>query len=185
MRIRHREWEVVLDNDQTYSFGSADNSRTYRQVYRLDGEAQYRPNSQHSVRVLSGDGQEVAACLLAATGGATGIHEHSAVAVDNNLYLAVGPYAVCLRLSSLELRWSREVDGATCFGLHYVPAHCCLIAHGEMCVSSLSLDGSTKWSQDGADIFTGRLTVADGRVQVDDFEGRLYAWYVETGEQVI
>jgi hypothetical protein len=184
MRIRHREWEIVLDNDPSYSFGSADNSRTYRFAYCLDGEPKRRPSSQHSVRVLSDDGEELSSCLLAVAGGTTGIHEHSAIAVENNLFVAVGKHAVALRLPSLELAWSREADSISCFGLHYVPAQRCLIAHGELCVSRLSLHGDVEWSESGADIFTGRLVVNDGKVQVDDFEDRRYVWRVETGEPV-
>ncbi|RIK82521.1 MAG: hypothetical protein DCC68_06415 [Planctomycetota bacterium] len=184
MRVPHRDWNILLDHDRTYTLGSADNSQTYCRVYRLDDETPYRPSSQHSVRVFSIAGEELGSCLLAATGGATGIHEHSAVAVGDILFVAVGPYTASLQLPSLDLLWSRQVDGATCFGLHHAPAHCCLIAHGELAISRLGYDGAVAWTACGADIFTGQLEVAGDRVRAEDFDGRTYLWDIRTGEHV-
>jgi hypothetical protein len=64
VRLAFGQFEIVLDNDPAYSFGSLDIPRIYDQSYRLDDEP-YQPTSVHAVRVISIEDQtEIAACIL-------------------------------------------------------------------------------------------------------------------------
>lgn len=164
---------VSLVNDPMYTFGSADNARRYDAEFRLDRE---RPSSVHGVSV---DARWRG--VFGASGGASGIHAHSAVVRAGKLYLAVGGHVVCLNLPTLTMDWSRRIDPATCFGVHWSPIHDALIAHGEMRVSRFSPDGAECWTTSGADIFTGELRCLADAVEVIDFYERVYRFDYLTG----
>jgi len=76
------------------------------------------------------------------------VHEHSLALVANLCFLAVGPFIVSLDLPLLTQRWVRQVDSATCFGIHVVPDERSLMSHGEMVLSRLTdteLDSGDLW----------------------------------------
>ena len=56
-----------------------------------------------------------------------------------------------------------------------------IIAHGELEVSKWTFDGNQLWTFSGADIFTGALSIVDGTVVVEDFEGQVYRIELGTG----
>ena len=164
-----------------YSSGSADNARRYEREYLLD-DGEYTPSSQHAVHVLSDDREtEIASCILNASGGASGIHDHSALVDDDSLILAVGPFMVSLKLPTLDLRWKSRTDAATCFGVYHSINHHCYISHGELSVARISYAGVIEWSQGGADIFTNGFVVTDDGVEAIDWNNDLYVWEIDTG----
>jgi outer membrane protein assembly factor BamB len=167
------EGQVTILDEPTYSFGSAGNLRTYEMEIRLDSE---NLTSVHGVTI---DGTWSA--ILGASGGPSTVHEHSAVAVDGRLYLAVGDQVVCLNLVTGLREWSRGVDEATCFGVYWESHHGALICHGELQISRLSLSGDKLWSATGADIFTeGFRCLRDG-IEVIDFNRTMYLFDYRTG----
>ena len=81
---------------------------------------------------VSTEGSVISSCILTAVGGATGIHDHSALICGDSCIIAVGPFMCSLHIPSLDLEWKAEVDWATCFGVYYSAKHHCLISHGEL-----------------------------------------------------
>jgi hypothetical protein len=155
------EGQITILNEPTYSFGSADNLRTYDMEIRLDND---NPISVHGVRT-----DRKWSAILGASGGPSTVHQHSAVAVDGRLYLAVGDQVARLNLVTGLREWSRGADEATCFGVHWESHHGALMCHGELQISRLSLLGDELWSTTGADVFTeGFRCLRDG-IEVIDF----------------
>jgi outer membrane protein assembly factor BamB len=167
------EGQVAIFDEPTYSFGSADNLRTYDTEIRLDSENLY---SVHGVRT---DGKWSA--IFGAGGGPSTVHQHSAIEVDGRLYLAVGDQVICLNLVTGLKEWSRRVDLATCFGVHWDCLHEALISHGELQISRLSLTGDEIWSATGADIFSGGFKCLGDGIEVIDFSRSVYLFDYRAG----
>jgi len=184
VRLNSGQFDILLDNVPTYSFGSMDNHRVYSQEYRLDNEP-YQPSSLHAVRVISNaDKTEVADCILGAAGGASGIHENSAIINGDSLVIAVGPFMVSLHLPDLKLNWKTHTDDATCFGVYHSTTNGCYISHGELDVARVSYAGVIEWTNSGADIFTSSFTVADNQIEAVDWNEDVYVWDIQTGNPV-
>lgn len=165
---------VQIVDEPTYSVGSPDNVRSY--PLEVDLAAGSRATSIHGVLL---DGTPVA--LFSNGGGASGIHEHSAVFRNGFLHLAVGDRVVCLGLRPAEVIWSTEVDPATCFGIHFHEPRGALISHGELEITRLSEEGAILWRASGADIFSDGFALLPDCVQVVDFEKRIYRFRYEDG----
>ncbi len=76
LRLQTSNYHIVIDDDPTYTPGSADNLCIYKYEYWL-GEHDYCPSSQYSLRVIEGH-TEVASCIFLTTGGMSNVHNHSA-----------------------------------------------------------------------------------------------------------
>ncbi|KVW70243.1 hypothetical protein WK98_10145 [Burkholderia ubonensis] len=165
---------VTIVNEPTYTFRSQDNIRAYP-VELLLGN--YGPSSVHGV--------ELNRCRVAVVGadrGCTAVHAHSAVAIDDKLYLAVGNHVACLSLSSPHpLIWSTCVDIATCFGIYWENDRATLISHGELTIARLSLQGNVMWSAYGADIFTESVRLLPDCIETIDFNHDVYRFDYATG----
>lgn len=177
-RVDGAGYEVEILDEPTYTPGSKDNTRTYRQEYLLCAEPIV--TSRHGIICRHGDVVAGSAVLLA-SGGGSSVHEHSIAVLDNRVYVAVGDHVVCLELPTLTLVWKTRADSATVFGVYFSRANDGVLVHGELDITRLSLDGDTVWSASGADIFTGAFLIDDERVRAQDFEGRQYVWDVRTG----
>jgi hypothetical protein len=174
MRIESPEGAIELVNEPTYSFASTDNLRTYPLELNLSPKS--RPTSIHGILFK---GEPVA--ILANDGGASGVHEHSAALVEGFLYVAVGDSVVCMSLAPAQIRWSLQVDPATCFGVYFDVQHKALISHGELEVARLSESGSVLWSASGADIFSEGVTLNSRFIEAVDFNGKTYRFEYESG----
>jgi hypothetical protein len=164
MILQTEQGEISLIDEPTYSFGSADNVRSYPFAKSLDVPA--HPVSVHGVLL---DGEPLA--VFGATGGATGVHYHSALYLNGALYLAVADRVVCLRLHPFEFSWALRIDTATCFGIYFHYSTGSLISHGELDISRFTEDGEIVWQSGGRDIFTGEFTLGDDAVSAIDFNG--------------
>lgn len=173
--------EVI--NEPAYKFGSQDNRTRYQRELIL-GEPQFELTSRHAV-ISTLDGQTLASVIFGATGGASGVHQHSLATLDDRGFLAVGPFIVCVDLPTLTTRWVQEVDDATCFGTHICPDRRSLISHGELEISRLTLSGDILWQGGGPDIFTGGLSFASSAVIVEDFNGDTLSFDLETGDSIL
>ena len=171
--LETREGQVTIFDEPTYSFGSADNLRTYDTEIRLDNA---NLTSVHGVRT---DGKWSA--VFGASGGCSTVHQHSAIEVDGRLYLAVGDQVVCLNLVTGLREWSRRVDLATCFGVYWDCLHEALISHGELQISRLSLTGDEIWSATGADIFSEKFRCLGNGIEAIDFNRSVYLFDYRTG----
>ena len=166
----------LFDDRNGHDPRSADNVSSYDRAYTLSDHI----SSTHGVRV-SADNREIASAVIRAGGGASGVHDRSAFLHGDSLFLAVGPFVVHLAIPSLDLLWSVETDEATCFGVHRISDSSDFISHGELSISRVTEDGRILWSESGADIFTGDLTMLRQEVRVADFDGRRYSFDLVTG----
>lgn len=168
---------ITLVDDPLHVFGSADNLRQYDQIFWLgNGVMPSRPASVHGL--YFDDGRSI---VLVADGGCSTIHRHSAVVVDGVVYLCVGQQLAAVGLKHANLYWVREVDTATCFGVHWVAAQQALITHGEMTIGCLSLAGDIHWRAGGRDIFTGQVRCLPEGVEAVDFNEEVYLFDYSEG----
>lgn len=181
LELHADNYRIVLTKIDPYSADSTDNADHFDRVYAL-GEERERYTSIHAVHVLT-ETEEMAACLLHTGGGATGIHERSAMLVKGVLYVAVGPWIIALQLPELAMLWSTQTDTATCFGILFAEKHQCLISHGELEIARISLTGSICWQAGGADIFTNGCELDGDVVRAIDWNGQTYDFDINTGQE--
>jgi hypothetical protein len=180
MEIRSDSYQLQIIDDPSYTIGSADNHRRYDHEYSFSRE----PISRHGI-VCFDEHETRHSCIVMASRGATGIHEHSAVIVRDQCFVAVGDQLCCLSLPELHLIWSAKVDFATCFGVHYSAAHDSMISHGEVEIAKLDFNGKILWTVGGKDIFTGNLRLDEKYIYVTDFNNELYRIEIGTGKSEI
>jgi hypothetical protein len=171
------KYELELIDEPLYS--SADNVRCYSCDYDFTNGL-YRPSSRHGL-VLREDGIVRQSCILLARGGASGLHENSAVTVGDVCFIAVGDTLCSLALPSLDLLWHRQVDAATCFGVYYSANHYSLISHGELEIVRISLSGEVAWNSGGEDIFSEGFELHSDYIEVIDFNRMVYRMDIATG----
>lgn len=175
MKITTQYGEVTIVDEPTYTFGSADNVRPYACAKNLSGGS--RPVSVHGILL-----NEAPLLVVGGSGGATGVHSHSALWLNNRLYVAVCDNVVCMSLQPPEILWSLRVDDATCFGIHFHQETNSLISHGELDVARFREDGTIQWRSGGYDIFTGRFSLAPGFIEAEDFYGNLHRFLYPNGK---
>lgn len=179
VKIRCEPFTLTMLAESTDSAGSADNVRRYDRVFDFAGEG-YQPSSRHGLICLEPDGTEHS-CVLLASEGATGVHEHSAVVVNGTCFVAVGDMLCALSLPCLDLRWATKLDSATCFGVYYSLQHDCLLSHGELEIARVSLSGEIVWSGGGKDIFTEGFQIVGDSIEAIDFNHEVYRIDIATG----
>jgi hypothetical protein len=180
--FRTDKYELELIDEPLYSPGSADNVHSYSREYKLT-DAETPPSSGHGLILRDGNAP-ARSCILLAGGGATGLHKHSAVTLDDTCFVAIGDTLCSLKLPSLDLLWHRQVDTATCFGVYYSAKHQCLISHGELEIARLSLSGEVAWSSAGADIFSEGFELHPDYIEAVDFNRAVYRLDIATGDSM-
>jgi hypothetical protein len=178
MRWTRGRYELEMTNEPLYSFGSVDNARSYGHEFLFESE--YRPSSKHGLECFF-DSEPRGSVVLGASGGGTGIHEHSCLLLADRCLVAVGDRMVALGLPDLWLLWQTKADDCTCFGLHITPDEKHIVVHGELAISKFSVNGCKEWSFFGKDIFTGACAIREGAVVVTDFDGNVYSIDLELG----
>lgn len=174
MKLSSPAGVIHIVNEPTYSLGSVDNARSYPlEVQLADG---WLTSSIHGVLL---DDEPVA--VITNAGGASGVHQHSAVFQNGLLYLAVGDSVACLSLEPVKMIWSVKVDPATCFGIYFNESHSAFISHGELEIARLSASGKIVWSQSGADIFSEGFALHSQFIEVIDFNREIYRFRYEDG----
>jgi hypothetical protein len=178
LRITTELGLVELVNETAYSFGSVDNVRAYPFAKNL--ATQSGPNSIHGVLL---NGEPVA--VLGRDGGCSGVHEHSAVYAGGLLHVAVGNCIACMQLNPFAFKWAAQADTATCFGVYFEERRRAIISHGELEIARLSEQGEILWSVSGADIFSEGFSLLQECIEAVDFNGRVYHFSYESGEQSV
>ena len=181
-RDHHPAFEITLTPEPTYTPRSADNVRQYGREIALCEGGEFM--TKLGVVVSSPAGVQNSVILLGC-GGATTVHDHASVAHGDTLYLACGNAICALSLPDLTPVWVREVDLATCFGVHLLPGGTGLVSHGELSIARLSLSGEIAWSAGGRDIFTGPFVVAGNRVRAVDWDGVVYEFSLADGTVLV
>lgn len=176
------EYRLVVTNDPSHHDESADNLQSYDVRHSLDGDAA-TATSRHALRLFHND-KQIRSCLFSAGGGASGVHEHTAIVHGCNCIIAVGPYMASVAVPSLDLNWATQTDSATCFGVYASPSHDCLLSHGELLIARVTHDGTIVWQAAGADIFTNGFQLDGNVIHVTDYYDRKYTFDIETGREV-
>ena len=179
MRWQRGRVAIEMSDEPVYRFGSADNARSYGHEFHL--ESNYRPSSKHGVQ-CSLDGEPHGSAVLGASGGGTGIHQHSCVLLVDRCLVAVGDRVAALGLLDLGLIWQAKADFATCFGLHATPDEKHVVVHGELAISKFTVKGHKEWEYPGQDIFAGMCAIREGAIVVKDFNGQEYSIDLEHGK---
>ena len=152
-------------------------------TYMLDSPG-FQASTRHAVKVVDSAGNS-RSCMLIAGGGASGVHDRSALLHHGRLIVAVGSRACSLNLPSLDLDWNVEVDDATCFGIYYSAKHDCYVSHGELTIARVALDGNVVWLAGGKDVFSEGFTLYDDFAEVVDFNHERYRVDLRTGDSSI
>lgn len=174
MNIQYLSYTIALFNDDDYIPDSADNANRYQFVYFEDNG--FRPPSKHGIRV-SENGVEISSAILFGEHGATTIHGRSYLIKQNVLFICCGDSVYALDLPTLDLKWKKQLDMATCFGLY--DFNDAIIVHGEVEISKITLDGEVNWQFSGRDIFVNLngesiLKIENSTIIAVDFEGYRY-----------
>ena len=181
VEFRQDSYTVTITHEQGYTPGSADNVHTFDKEYLLDSGPFV---SMHAIRCAAASGDDHS-CILAANGGSTTVHAHSAIVREGRLYVAICDKVCCLSLPDLQMMWHVPADGATCFELYELENKQGLIVHGELSISRLSYSGDILWSAGGKDIFTEGFKLLADVVEVEDFEHTQYRIDTKTGVSTI
>jgi hypothetical protein len=182
MRWSRGCYTIEMTDEPGHWPGAADQRRPYGQELLLDVQGQ--PFSSHALRCFLAT-EPRASVILGASGGPTGVHEHSCVVLDDRCCVVIGDWLVALALPELTLLWKVLADEGSCFGVHGTPDECHVVVHGELSVRKFTLDGRQLWSFAGKDIFTGRCVVEDREVVVTDFAAEEYRLHIDTGELLV
>lgn len=181
MKLSAQGSRIIVSNHSPYS--EVVSLPACEATYLLDSPG-FQPSTRHAVEIVDSAGHS-RSCLLVTSGGATGVHERSALVHDGRLIVAVGPRACSLRLPSLDLEWNVEVDAASCFGIYYSAKHDCFVSHGELAIVRVALDGTVVWSAGGKDIFSEGFVLHDDFAEVVDFNHETYRVDLATGDSSI
>jgi hypothetical protein len=181
--LKTGSYNIAINDDPIYTEGSVDNTRTYSYHYWL-GEQKYQPSAKHGLRVTK-HGAEIASCIVLGAGGATGVHEHSALLHDQSCIVAVSAFICALAVPALQLQWQVQVDWATCFGVYHAVKHDCYISHGECEIACVSYAGELVWSVSGKDIFTNGFHLYDDYIDVLDWNHEMYRIKIPSGESYL
>jgi len=172
---------IRLRHEDCYTLGSVDNPRRYDREYKLADDSF---TSFHGVECERSCGK-ASSCLVAGSGGTTTIHEHSAVMQESSLVLAVGNSLCRLAIPTLEMLWHRKIDTVTCFGVYWHMKQHCLVVHGELEISRVSLDGQIAWQTSGKDVFSEGFELFDDHAVAEDFNHNRYRIELATGDTKI
>ena len=171
--------EIEVRDESSYIPNSTDNKFIYDVEFWLNDEENY-VSSKHGIVVSCQNGKS-RSCVLLAGGGASGVHENSALVHDEKLLVAAGNFVCCLLLPKLDVEWRTKSDWATCFGIYHSPKHKCYISHGECDIARLSYSGEIVWQTSGKDIFTGSFILNEDFISVVDFNDEGYRISIEEG----
>lgn len=187
LTIPYKGIELVITAESPdiprYDASLADNACAPEEEYFL-GEDGYQPSSRHRITVRYGDAV-LASRVLLASGGASGVHVHSAFVHEDSCLIAVGPFVCALELPSLRLLWRTPTDAATCFGVYDAPGYESIISHGELQIARLNYSGQLLWSGSGRDIFSEGFELHEHHAEAIDFDGTRYRFDLETGHSNI
>ena len=182
LKLQHQKIEIQIFDDPMFSLNSVDHPHRYANQHILSNDSHY--SSKYGLRLFESD-EEINSCLLVTSGGATGVHSQTAIVIRDSIFVAVGNLICSLELPSFKLMWHQTVDFATCFGVYYLPESDCLISHGEVDISRVTLNGNVIWSASGKDIFTEGFEIKGKKIEVIDFNHEKYLIDIEDGKSIL
>lgn len=175
IELNFDEYKIELINESSYTMNSADNTSNYNFVYQ-DGESKFYQSTKHGVKVYI-DEKLFKSAVVCATAGATGVHEKSAVIVDEDVLICCADKIFSLSLPNLKLNWMKQVDDAACFGIYKTDDG--LFVHGELAVNRIDENGNILWSVGFADITVtpegnNSFVMCENWIEVEDWQHNKY-----------
>jgi hypothetical protein len=152
-----------------------DNASAFEALY-LDDKNHY--TSLQAVYIYH-NGLLISSVMLGASGGSTGVYEHTALVANDCLVTCCCDTVFCLSLPGLQLLWKTKADLATCFAIYRYRQD--FIVHGELDISRLDLTGNLIWQNSGADIFVtphgdSNLLLLENTIVATDWEFSIYVF---------
>lgn len=171
----YKDFLVELSDIPIYDSSFPDNPPSCNFFYYGE-ETENTPSSHHIVKLYK-DRDTVCSCLLIGFNGATGIHPHSSLLLDDQLLVCCGDSLFCLQLPSLELKWKTQTDPVTCFAVYLLESD--FLVHGEMMITRINRNGSILWEFGGKDIWVARgdkkaVSIRSGHIELSDFQNNTY-----------
>ena len=178
MKVSYQDYTIDIMDDSNYTLNSSDNIVSYNMEY-FDGMTntdRVYPTSKHGIRI-NGNGEELASAIICEIGGATTIHDKSAVVTKDSLLICCCDKVYCLSIPRLEIKWKKRLDPATCFAIY--PFKGDFIIHGELLVTRIDIDGYAKWNFGARDIFVtpdgmDSFNLINDKIKLRDWEGYEY-----------
>lgn len=149
IQYQYKELIVEVLDEPNNEMDSVDHPFKYSKHYFTEDSKKYR-SYKHGIRIYKGE-QIVDSCIVAATGGRTGVSQNSTLLDEDQLLICCCDTLFCLSLPDLELKWLTQADPATCFAVFKLQDG--YVVHGEMLVVKLKNDGSIQWEFSSPDIF--------------------------------
>ncbi|HEY1045711.1 MAG TPA: hypothetical protein VGF79_04685 [Bacteroidia bacterium] len=129
----------------------------------------------------------VSACLLGATGEATGVSDLTVLMCDECVLVSCADSVFCLSLPDLNLNWKVKADVVTCLGLYQIGSN--YLIHGAFEISMLDEEGNCLWNLSSKgiswDFYNGieKLSLERDYFKVWDWDKRMFCFNFE-GELV-
>jgi hypothetical protein len=174
MIINYRDFVIELIDDKYHTLNSVDNINTYTKTCSRDTTS--RINSQHGIKV-SENNIEISSALVCSDGLSTTVHSTSYFIKNDIIFLCCGKHLYALDIPTLQIKWFKELDPATCFEIY--PFEDDFIIHGEITISRITALGEIKWEFSARDIFVNlnghkEFEIINGQIKIIDFENYEY-----------
>ena len=175
VEFEFNEYRIELSDESDYAPNLTDNFTSFEKIF-VDDKSDIYHSTKHGIKVYK-DEKILTSALVCAVGGATGIHENSAVIIGNNILICCADSIFSLSLPKLDLNWMKKVDDATCFRIFNTENG--IFVHGELEASKIDKAGNIIWSVGFADI----LVTPDGKdefiirkefIEIEDWNNTKY-----------
>ncbi|WP_339910496.1 hypothetical protein [Symmachiella dynata] len=176
-------YRVTIAEDREYTYGSADNVKSYQTEFLLDctGRADIRSNCV--IRVAD-EFEEVASCILLARSYAVSLGEHSVILHNDSCVIAVGSCLASVSLPKLQLEWSAIVDEFRCKEIHASANGKNIITRGSNRIACLTYRGELIWETKGGYQFSDGFQVRDDCLKVVDWDDVPRLFDISTGKEI-
>ncbi len=180
VELKHGPSRITINEDQGYTYGSADNIQSYVFEYLLNCSNRVDIISNCAIQVTD-EFEEVVSCILLANGYWTHIHEHSVIVHDNSCIVAVGCCVASVSLPHLQLEWSKIVDDSKCEEIHTVANGKNLITRGSNRIACLTYRGKLIWEIKGGYEFFNGFCLHEKHLEIIDWDHNTCCLDLATG----
>jgi hypothetical protein len=184
MVTHYQQYEIEVINDEGYVLNSPGNQNHYQHVIH-DPKDVYQPSAKYSISVKE-TGVELSNVIICASGGSTGIDEHTYIIKHDTLIVCCTNHIYALQIPSLNLLWKQNLDQVCCFSIYEFEGD--LLIHGETQVSRITNTGDVKWTFGARDIFVTLdekppIELSDNKIILRDFLG--YEYHLDADGKLI
>ena len=178
MTSQYKIYSIRIENDETYSLNSTDNTHHYDKeyFYGLINEDRFYPTSKYGIRIFLNN-KEISSAIICEVGGGTSVNNNSFVFADDGILICCYDKVYSLELPTLVVNWVKRCDPATCFGIYNFLND--FLIHGELSISRIDKNGHEKWNFGARDIFvtqdnSSAFVITENKIMLKDWEGYKY-----------